>query len=191
MLGIALQRRQNLLVAVGEPHSLYGQVFAMTTGQAIGHTQPQGQRAVIGNGRHTQLASRRFIPAPQHEELIAAGSLPVPEPFLMSGVTVGFEILLLAPQPLGPKAQPYPAVRYMGFQRREPGVQISQPAFLLVNLVPGTLFSRQATCFSARLMRALRSPARSFCCSLTEATFPSSDARTELNSRAGIPYCFR
>ena len=40
-------------------------------------------------------------------------------------------------------------------------------------------------------MRALRSSARSSSCSLTDATFPSRDTRTALNSRAGIPYRVR
>ena len=38
VLGIALQRRQHLLMAVGEPHSLYGQVLAILIGQEIRHT---------------------------------------------------------------------------------------------------------------------------------------------------------
>ena len=45
--------------------------------QTIRHSEPQGQRAVVGNPRHAQLATRRFIPAAQHEELITAGVPPV------------------------------------------------------------------------------------------------------------------
>ena len=91
-LGIALQRRQDLLMAVGKPHSLDGQVLAMLIGQAIRHTQPQGQRAVVGNCGDTQLAARCLIPTPQHEELIAAGVPPVLEPLLVTGVTVGLAL---------------------------------------------------------------------------------------------------
>ena len=45
-------------------------------------------------GCHAQLAPRRLVPAPQHEELVGAGSLSVPEPFLMAGITVGLQVML-------------------------------------------------------------------------------------------------
>ena len=44
----------------------------MLIGQAIGHTQPQSQPAVVGNTGDAELAARRFIPAPQYKELVAA-----------------------------------------------------------------------------------------------------------------------
>ena len=77
VLGVAPQRRQHLLVSVGEPHVWDDQVLAMLISEAIGHTQPQGQRTIIGNAGHAQLAAARFIPTAQHEELITAGILPV------------------------------------------------------------------------------------------------------------------
>ena len=124
VVGIALQRRQHLLVPVGEPHTLDDQVLAMLIGQAIRHTQPQGQRAIIGNCGHTQLATSRLIPAAQHEELVAAGILPVPAPLLMTGVAIGLQVMLLAPQPLRPETQPYQPSRDAGFQHHETQFQI-------------------------------------------------------------------
>ena len=58
----------------------------------------------------------RFIPAAQHEELITAGILPVPEPLLMTGIAIGLQVMLLTPQPLRPEAQPDPARTKVGFQ---------------------------------------------------------------------------
>ena len=55
ILGVAPQRRQHLLVAVDKPHSLDEQVLAVLIGQVIGQPQPQGQRAIIGNGGHTEV----------------------------------------------------------------------------------------------------------------------------------------
>ena len=136
VVGIAVQGRRHLLVAVGKPHTLHNQVLAVLLRQAIGHTQPQGQRTIIGNAGHAQLATARFIPAAQHEELITAGILPVPEPFLMAAITVGFQVVLLPPQPPGPETQPYQPSRDVGFQHHETQFQIGYPALLLMHLSP-------------------------------------------------------
>ena len=111
----------------------------MLIGQAIRHTQPQGQRAIIGNCGHTQLATSRLIPAAQHEELVAAGILPVPAPLFMTGVAIGLQVMLLAPQPLRPETQPYQPSRDVGLQHCQFGFQVCQPPPLLVNLLPPTL----------------------------------------------------
>ena len=92
VFGIAPQRRQHLLMAVGKPHALHDQVLAVLPNQAIGHSQTQGHRAVIGNGSHAELATRRLIPTTEHEELVAAGISPVPEPLLMAGVAIGIQV---------------------------------------------------------------------------------------------------
>ena len=110
----------------------------MLSSQAI--RQPQGQRPVIGNGGHADLASRRLIPAPQHEELVAASVPPVPEPFLMAGVAFGLEIAPLPPQPLRPEAQPHSARSNVGFQCSQPVPQIGQPPFLVMNLIKPAMF---------------------------------------------------
>ena len=81
VLGVARQGSEHLPVAVGKPHVGDDQVLAVLLRQAIRQPQPQGQRAIIGNGGHTELAPRRLVPAPQHEELVAAGILPVLQPF--------------------------------------------------------------------------------------------------------------
>ena len=77
VLGVARQCSEHLPVSVGKPHALDDQVLAVLLRQAIGHTQPQGQRTIIGNAGHAQLTTARFIPAAQHEELVAAGVPPV------------------------------------------------------------------------------------------------------------------
>ena len=143
VLGVAPQRRQHLLVSVGKPHALDDQVLAVLLRQAIGQPQPQpqGQRAIIANSGHAQLATARFIPAPQHEELVAAGSLPVLKPFAMAGVAIGLQVVLLTPQPLGPEAQPYQALRDVGFQSSQPVSTIGQPPLLLMNLIPSAPLS--------------------------------------------------
>ena len=135
VISIALECRQHLLVAVGKPHTFDYQVLAVLPRQAVRHSQPQGQCAVVGNGGHAELATRRLIPAAQHEELIAAGIPPVLEPLLMAGVAVIRKVALLPPKPLRPEAQPYPARRDVGFQCRQPVPQIGQPPFLLMNLI--------------------------------------------------------
>ena len=141
VLGVAPQGRQDLLVPVSKPHALHDQVLAILPRQAIRQTQPQGQRAIIGNGSHAELASRRFIPAAEHEELVATGIPPVPEPFLMTAVAVCLEVVLLAPQPLRPEAQPHSARRNVSFQCSQPVPQIGQPPFLLMNLTESATFS--------------------------------------------------
>ena len=127
-------------MAVGKPHVGDDQVLAVLLRQAIGHTQPQGQRTIIGNAGHAQLATARFIPTAQHEELITAGVPPVPEPLRMTGVAILLQVMLLAPQPPGPEAQPHPARRNVGLQSNQPVSKIGQPTPLLVNLLPPALF---------------------------------------------------
>ena len=141
VLGVAPQRRQHLLVSVGKPHTLDDQVLAVLLRQAIRQPQPQGQRAIIANAGHAQLATARFIPAPQHEELVAASILPVLQPFLMTRIVILLKVMLLAPQPLGPEAQPYQALRNVGFQSNQPVSKISQPPLLLMNLIPSAPLS--------------------------------------------------
>ena len=136
VLGVAAQRRQHLLMPIGEAHAFDGQILAMLCRQAIRHPQPQRQAPVIGHGSHAQLTARRLIPATQHEELVTARLSPVPEPFLMAGVAVCLEVVLLTPQFLGPKAQSHPALGNVSFQCRQPMPQISQPPPFLVDLVP-------------------------------------------------------
>ena len=136
VVGIAPQACQHLLIPVGKLHTRNDQVFAVLPRQRVRHSQPQGQRPVISNGRHAELATRRLIPAPQHEELVTAGVPPVPEPFLMAGVAVGLQMMLLAPQPLRPEAQPHSALSYVAFQCSQPDSQIGQPPFLLMDLIP-------------------------------------------------------
>ena len=111
----------------------------MLIGQAIRHTQPQGQRTIIGNAGHTELAARRFIPAPQHKELVAARIPPLTQPLLVAPITVGLQVMLLPPQPPGPETQPDPARRNVGLQHCQFGFQVRQPPPLLVNLLPPTL----------------------------------------------------
>ena len=89
----------------------------------------------------------------------------------MTGVAILLQVLLLTPQPPGPEAQPHPARRNVGLQSNQPVSKIGQPPPLLVNLLPPTLF------------RGLRNR----CAARTADTLPSSDTRTALNSRAGIP----
>ena len=139
ILGVALQSRQHLLVAVGKPHTLDDQVLAMLLRQAI--RQPQGQRTIIGNAGHAQLATARFIPAAQHEELVAAGILPVLQPFLMTVVAILLQVMLLTPQLLRPEAQSDPALRNVGFQSNQPVSKISEPPLLLMNLIPSAPLS--------------------------------------------------
>ncbi|CAI8044142.1 hypothetical protein GBAR_LOCUS24515, partial [Geodia barretti] len=127
VLRVAPQRRQHHIVSRSKPHVWNHQVFAVPSRQAIRHPQPQRQRTVVIDGRHAQLASRRLIPAAQHEELVAAGVLPVPEPFLMTGIAIGLQVILLPPQLLGAEAQPHPAGRNVGFQPRPPEPQVGQP----------------------------------------------------------------
>ena len=127
-------------MTVGKPHSLDYQVPVGLSRQAVGHTQPQGQCAVVGHGGHAELATRRLIPAPQDEELVAASILPIPEPLLVAGVAVGLEIVLLPPQPRRPAAQPHSARSNVGFQLRQPVPQIGQPPFPLMNLIKSATF---------------------------------------------------
>ena len=90
----------------------------------------------ISNSRYAQLATGSLIPAPQHEELAAAGILPIGQPFLMAPVPVGLQVTLLPPQPLGPEAQSHPARRYVDLQSGQPGLQSSPPPPLLVHRPP-------------------------------------------------------
>ena len=113
----------------------------MLIGQAIRHTQPQSQPAVVGNTGHTELAARRFIPAPQYKELVAARIPPLTQPLLVAPITVGLQVMLLPPQPPGPEAQPYQALRNVGFQSNQPVSKISQPPLLLMNLIPSAPLS--------------------------------------------------
>ena len=155
-------------------HLANDQVFAMPPRQRVRHTQPQDQRAVIGNSSHAELATRRLIPAPQHEELVTAGIPPVPQPFLMAGVAIGLQVVLLAPQPPGPEAQPHPALSYVAFQCSQPDSQIGQPTPLLMNLIPSATFSgieKPAAQPPGNAPPQSR-PARIFCCSLTDNTLP-------------------
>ena len=139
VLGVAVQRRQHLLVAVGEAHALNGQVLAVLCCQAVGHPQSQRQRPVAGNGGHAQLAACGFITTAQHEELAATDILPVPEPFSMADVAVLLQVALLPPEPPGPKAQPDPAGFNVCFQCRQPAVEIVEAAPFLVDLIPSPM----------------------------------------------------
>ena len=65
VLGVARQGSEHLPVSVGKPHARNDQVLAVLLRQAIGHTQTQGQRAVIGNTGDAELTACRFIPATQ------------------------------------------------------------------------------------------------------------------------------
>ena len=105
VLRVAVQRSQNLLVAVGEPHAFDGHVLPMLRCEAVRNPEPERQRPVIG---HAKLATRRFISAAQHDELIATGVLLVPEPLLMAAVAVLSQVALPPPEPFGPEAQPDP-----------------------------------------------------------------------------------
>ena len=140
VLGVARQGSERLPVAVGKPHVGDDQVLAVLLRQAIGHTQPQVQRTIIGNAGHAQLAAAGFIPAAQHEELITAGVPPVPEPLRMTGVAILLQVLLLTLQPPGPEAQPHPARWNVGLQSNQPVSKIGQPPPFLVNLLTPTLF---------------------------------------------------
>ena len=141
VLGIAVQRRQYLLLAVGEPHTCDGQVLAMLWRQAVRHPQPERQRAVIGHGGHAQLATLRLVPAAQHEELVTAACLPIPEPFLVTGVAVLRQVALLAPEPFGAEAQPDPSCLNVRFQSRQPGLEITKAPPFVVNVTPSAMLS--------------------------------------------------
>ena len=108
VLSIAVQGRQHLPVTIGEPHALDHQVLPILGRQAIRQPQSQGQRPIVRDAGHAQLTAGRLIPAAQHEELVAASLPPVPEPLLVAGLTVLRQVVLLAPQALGTKAQPQP-----------------------------------------------------------------------------------
>ena len=58
----------------------------------------------------------------------------------MTVVAILLQVMLLTPQPLRPETQPDPALRNIGLQSRQPGLQIGQPPPLLVNLLPPALF---------------------------------------------------
>ena len=50
-----------------------GQMLPMLRCEAVRHPKPQGQRPVIGNACHAQMATRRLVPAAQDEELVRCG----------------------------------------------------------------------------------------------------------------------
>ena len=106
----------------------------------------------------------------------------------MTGVAILLQVMLLPPQPLRPEAQPDPARRNVGLQSRQPGPQTGQPPPLLVNLVPPALFlGLRNLPFPLGAIRRSKLSTRNRCAARTADTLPSSDTRTALNSRAGIP----
>ena len=111
----------------------------MLFGQAIRHTKPQGQSAVIGNGSHAELATPGLIPAPHHEELSVSGILPIGQPLLMTGISIGLQVVLFPPQPLGPEAQSHLIPGYVRFQNCQTASQVAQPTTLLMDLLPAAL----------------------------------------------------
>ena len=141
VISIAVQRGEDLLVAVGELHAFDDQVLPLLWREAVRHPQSQRQRPVIGHGGHAQLATRRFVPAAQHEELAATDILPVGQPLLMTGVAVLRQVALLAPEALGPEAQPDLARSNVRLQRRQPALEITKPSSLLVNLIKAAMLS--------------------------------------------------
>ena len=141
VLRVAPQRRQHHIVSRSKPHVWNHQVFAVPSRQAIRHRN-RSVTAVVIDGRHAQLATSRLIPAPQHEELVAAGSTPLFKPCIMTGIAIGLQVILLPPQLLGAEAQPHPANPNVGFQPRPPEPQVGQPPPLPVHLPPlALLFS--------------------------------------------------
>ena len=106
----------------------------------------------------------------------------------MTGVAILLQVMLLPPQPLRPEAQPHPARRNVGLQHCQFGFQVRQPPPLLVNLLPPTLFlglrnlpfRLSNSPLQAVHPQPLRRPP-------PPDTLPSSDTRTPLNIRAGIP----
>ena len=189
VLGVARQGSEHLPVAVGKPHAL-GMTRYLPCCLAR-----QSAYATAGSAYHRRqhwprtAGSRRFIPAAQHEELITAGITPVPLPLLMARIAVGLEVMLLTPQPFRPEAQPHPARRNVGLQvppagtsnwpadaaSREPAAtdpvpRPAQPA------VPLEQFAAPSCPPAASAPPAPPTPC------------PSSDTRTALNIRAGIPY---
>ena len=107
----------------------------------------------------------------------------------MTGVAVLLKVMLFPPQALGPKAQTDPSRLRVGFQRRQPGLQGCQPTSFLVDLARPSMLSNTGnlTLGRARAIPRPKPSSRNFCYSLTDATLPSSDTRTPLNIRAGIP----
>ena len=107
----------------------------------------------------------------------------------MTGVAILLKVMLLPPQPLRPEAQPHPARRNVGLQSNQPVSKIGQPPPLLVNLLPPTLFlGLRQPAVPLEQFAAPRLSTRNRCAARTADTLPSSDTRTALNSRAGIPY---
>ena len=140
ILGIALQGREDLLVAVLEPDARNDHILALLSYKGVGQAKPQGKRTVISHRGHAQLAARRLVFTAQNEELVAAGTAPVPQAFLVTGIPGGFKVVLLPLQFPGPEAEPDTARLYVPFRSRQLGLQVAQPPPLLVQPVsPGSL----------------------------------------------------
>ena len=60
--------------------------------QAVRHPEPQVQRAIFSNTGSAELAPSGLIPAPQHEELAVSGILPIGQPLLMTGISIGLQV---------------------------------------------------------------------------------------------------
>ena len=136
ILGVAVQRRQHLLVTVGELYAFDDHVPPMLRRQAVRDPQPERQRAVIGHGGHAQLAAGRLITVAQHEEIVATGIPPVGQPLLVALVAIGLQVVLPAPEFLGPKAQSHSSRVGIVLQRNQPQPQIGEPPPFLMNLIP-------------------------------------------------------
>ena len=104
----------------------------------------------------------------------------------MTRIAILLKVMLLAPQPLGPEAQPYQARRNVGFQSNQPVSKISEPPLLLMNLIPSAPLSGIRNLPLARAIRHCRLSCLSAIVFRTDATLPSSDTRTALNSRADL-----
>ena len=74
-------------MTIGEPHTGNGDVLALLLSQSVRHPKPQGQRPVIRDRGHAQLAARRLVLASQHEEFVAASLLPVLKPLFVAATS--------------------------------------------------------------------------------------------------------
>ena len=136
VLGVAVQGRQHLNLSVFEPYPRDDQVLALFVGPAVRQPGAQGKKPVISQRGHAQLAATRLISTAQHEEVVAAGPAPIPDPVLVTGIPVGLQVVLLSPQLPGAKAETHPPGLYVRLQFLKFPLQVTRPAPLLVQPVP-------------------------------------------------------
>ena len=135
VIRIGLKRRQDLLVPIGEAYVLYNKMLAVLLCQAIGHPEPERQRAVIGYAGHAQLAACGLVTAAQHEELVAARISPVRKPFCVTLVAIDLKVILTAPQLLRSKAQPQPSRISISQNIPQAILQVGDAPSLMVKLL--------------------------------------------------------